>query len=140
MKYIKYISSLLLVIGALAILGCWLYGSPEAEGSKYVDIALKVAYVYMGLAIVVAVVFPVINFGKNPKGALNSLIGLGILAVLVGVAYGLSSDAPITLGDKSIYDDSFGLRVSDIMIYMSYFLGVAAILAIAIGEIRNAFK
>lgn len=110
---------------------------PNDQG---VGIILSWTYILLGLAILSAVVFPLINLAQNPKGALRSLIGVGIVVVVVGISLALSSTEPMPLSDKTTYDDTFGLLVTDAGLYTTYIALAVAILVTILGEIRNSFK
>jgi hypothetical protein len=64
----------------------------------------------------------------NPKGAIQSLLGLILLIVVFVVAYALGSDASVKTGD-GWYEDKFWLKITDMFIYSAYFLLGVAVLA-----------
>ena len=110
---------------------------PDNEG---VGLILSWTYILLGLAILSAIIFPLINLVKNPKAAVRSLIGLGVVIVVVGIALALSSTEPVTLPGNKVFDDPTGLLVTDAGLYTAYVALIAAILVTIFGGIRNSFK
>ncbi len=94
----------------------------------------------VALAVLLAVLFPVVNIFVNPKSAVRALIGLGGVAIILVGAYFLASGEPMRLGDGTIYDSTFGLYLSDMMLFLTYSAVVVAFLSIITVELRSAFK
>lgn len=105
-----------------------------------VGIILTWTYILAAIAVLSVIVFPLLNIAQNPKAAMRSLIGVGIVIVVVGVAFALSSADPIELSDKTVADNAFDLRLTDAGLYTTYFAMVAAIVVTIYGEIRNSLK
>lgn len=97
------------------------------------------AYILLGVAVVAAILFPLVHIIQNPKGAVQTLIGLAIVVVVVGISYALASDAPIVTAVQT-FADPFSLKFSDTGLYTTYAALTVAILAIVVGEIGNVFK
>ncbi len=125
----------LLGLGILSVIPTFLYG---ADG---VDFMLYYTYILLALAVLAAVVMSVINMGKNPGGGKTALIGMAAVAVILVISYFLSSSEPIAVsGGKDVYDGKFGLIVTDMGLYTTYFALVIAILVAVGGAIKNSFK
>lgn len=105
-----------------------------------VGIILTWTYILAAIAVLAVIVFPFLNIAQNPKAAMRSLIGLGIVIVVVGVSFALSSAEPIMLSNKEIADNPTDLRLTDAGLYTTYFAMVAAIIVTIYGEIRNSLK
>ena len=131
----KYLGIIKYVLMAISILTFVLYFA----GAGDVDLMLKWMYVMLGLAVAAVILLPTYTLSQNPKGAMRSLVGLAIVAVVVGIAFALSSDAPVTTA-SNVYDNPVGLRITDAGLYTTYFALAAAIVVIVVGEIRNVFK
>ena len=97
-------------------------------------------YILLGIAVAAVIILPLFNLVKNPKGAVRSLVGLGIVVVLAAICYALSSDAPVVNSAGGFFEDSAVLKISDTGLYLTYIALAVAILAAIGGEIRNAFK
>lgn len=151
-KYIKYISYLLLILGvavfAYFIIASILYPEPSpvypvgsVGAAMGVDVMLYYAYIIFAAALIIAVIFPIINILSNPKGAMRTLIGLVAMIVIFGVGYLLSSDAPVpNPAENGYFDNPVELRLTDVGLYAGYIMLAASFLVIIWGEIRNAFK
>ncbi len=132
MKYLSIIRYAFLGISVLTVLLYFL-------GAVDVDLMLNWAYVLLALTVVVSLVFPVVNIIQNPQGALGTLVGLAIVAVVVGISYMFSSDATI-ITPVNTFDNPVSLKLSDTGLYATYItLGAAIVISIGC-EIANIFK
>jgi len=122
------ISVVLLVIG---FAGGW------AEGN--VDTLLTWTYIMVALAVaVVIIVGLLIGFKNDAKKLLKMLLILAALAVVCFIVYLI---APGTQPVGMLQQQSAGtLKLTDTMLYLSYFAGILAVLAIIFGEIRIALN
>lgn len=134
-KITSIILYVLLGLGVLSVIPTFIYG---ADG---VDYMLYYTYVLLGIAILSAVVMSVVNIGKNPSGGKMALVGIAVVVAVLIVSYFLSSSDPIPVkGGKEFYEDTFGLMVTDMGLYTTYFALGAAIVVTFVGAIRNSFK
>ena len=96
------------------------------------------------LCAVAAAVFQFVEGMKHNAGkTLRSLLGVVLIIALVVVSYLLASDAPLKMGDGSLFDNKFDLVLSDVALFTQYVLvGVAIICAIVslTGVVRNSNK
>lgn len=127
----------LLGIGLVLII---IFYAGIANEDAAVNMMLRWAYVLFFVAIGTAVVMPLFNLAKNPAGAMRSLIGLGVVAVVLIISYAMSSDTAIQGSGGLVFDNPAVLKLTDTGLYAAYFAMAAAILAIVAGEIRNVFK
>jgi hypothetical protein len=89
------------VIGAIALV-FWLLlmikssmfktATPEAMSSPILGNYLVVAYISLGIAVVVALIFPLIHMVSNPKGATKALLGVAAIVVLGLISYLFASN------------------------------------------------
>jgi hypothetical protein len=107
--------------------------------SVSVDVMLRWGYIMLGIAVACVILFPAIAVIQNPKSATNSLLGLAIIAVVVGVSSTMASGDPV-ITPGSVYDDPFWTKLTDIELFTMYFFLIATVVVILYGEIRNAFK
>lgn len=105
-----------------------------------VGLMLTWAYILSGLTIVFTIVMPMVNLIKNPQGALSSLVGLAIIAVVLGLSYALASDMPIVNSAGGFFENSLELKLSDTGLFATYVAMAVAIVVVIGGEIRNSFK
>ncbi len=149
-KYIKILSWVLMVLGVASLVYLVVMSAVKPEPSmEFISsvgaaegAGMIITYTYMlvALAVLLAVLFPVVNIFVNPKSAVRALIGLGGVAIILVGAYFLASGEPMRLGDGTIYDSTFGLYLSDMMLFLTYSAVVVAFLSIITVELRSAFK
>lgn len=137
-KIIKWCMVALLVIGTAITVWGFAAGF-ETDDAKIVDVLFYWAYAMIGLAIASwVVVGGIISAKANPK----SLVKLGI--VLVGVvilclAVYFLSPADYAYGREGM-DTLSTLKLTDTTLNLAYISGVAAIIAVIVGEVRMGIK
>jgi hypothetical protein len=104
------------------------------------DVMLVWSLVMVLLTIALTIIMPLVAVFQNPKSAVRSLIGLGILVVVFLISYALATDDPIRLASGKIMDDSFELKFSDTSLWMTYITFAGVILSILYGELYKVFK
>jgi|SRR5659263_76330 len=119
---------------------------PGTEGTRYeepkaTDSFIIYAYVLLGIAILITLFFTVRNFVLNPKGLRLSLIALGIGAILIGIAALLADNTVLDLPHYKGKDNvPRTLFLTDIGLYVAYFLFALSFLAIIYSVISQYFK
>lgn len=110
-----------------------------AKGGSSIDLLLRYTYILLIAAVVIWIGLSIYISGKNnPKNLIKSAIVLVAIAVLVGLAYALSSGAP-ALNVKT-QPSGLWLRLTDTMLLLTYILGGAAIVTIIFGAVRTAIN
>jgi hypothetical protein len=137
-KVLSLIKYVLLLVCVLTLVGVLTLGA--GSGYEGVDLMLYWAYALLAAAVLITVVLSAVNITKNPKGAKGSLLGVGLVIVVLVVTYFMSSTEPMIIGGGEVYDDAFGLRITDMQLYTTYIALAVAFLAAIFGEIRNSFK
>lgn len=132
MKYLSIIRYVLLAISALTVLLFFV-------GVSDVDLMLNWAYILLGLTIAASILFPLANIVQNPQAAMRSLVGLAIVAVVLGISYAISSDATIVT-PVNTFDNPVTLKLSDMGLYATYIALGVALVSILVGEVSNIFK
>ena len=108
------------------------------EGSS-VDLLLRYTYFLFFAAVVIWIGLAIFIAGKNnPKNLLKAAGVVVGIAVLVVLAYVLSSGAP-ALNVKTQPSTQW-LKLTDTMLLLTYVLGGAAIVAIIVGAVRDAIN
>lgn len=93
------------------------------------------------IAIILALVFPLIFLFANPKRALRSLILVGVVAVAVFICYQFASDELLNLVNYNGPDNiPSTLKITDTGLFLTYFLIIVAFGAILYHEISSAFR
>ena len=98
------------------------------------DIAVNVdliwSYVLLALAVVSLIVAAVVDKLSHPAGLGKTLIAVGSAVVVVGASVGCvllwGVDAIITAAGNLV-NDPFVLKISEIGIYIAYFVAIAAV-------------
>ena len=127
----------LLILVSVAIL-VWGFASGWDKGNiATVDTLLGWTYIMVGLAIAaVVIVGLVIGAINDPKSLVRLGIGLVCVAVVCFVTYLIAPGSP-AMG--MLQQPSAGtLKLTDTILYLTYFAGIAAVLSIIVGEIRLA--
>ncbi len=115
----------------------------DAYGSA-LDMFIGWAYVLIGLATAAAVIPSLIQLITQPKNAVKTLISLGVVAVIVFIAYSMADGTVFTSTQLPGYEGADNvpgtLKFADTMIYTTYFLLAGAILSIFYVEVSKIFK
>jgi hypothetical protein len=102
------------------------------------DVGLYITYGLLAIAVITAIVFPIVNAIKTPALLLRSLVGIGALLVLFGIAYALSSSE---LSQRSAAMVTSGTaRLISAGLILFYITLVGAVLAVIYSEVTKAFK
>lgn len=139
MKYLQYLKIGLLLLGVIVCVLA-LLNNPAKGVYPSLQFALTVAYIMLILAAAASVFMPLIGILQNPQGALKSLAGLAIVAVVVGVSYAMSSTEAVTLSGGKIYDSTIGLRFTDTALFTTFFAFGAVLITIVGTEFYRIFK
>lgn len=109
------------------------------NGGSAIDLLLRYTYVLFIAAVVIWIGLSIFISGKNnPKNLIKAagvVVGISVLVVL---AYVLSSGAPAI--NVKTQPTTQWLKLTDTMLLLTYVLGGAAIVAIIVGAIRDAFN
>lgn len=136
MKYLPIVKYVLLIVSAVLLI----FGMVQGKGSVALDVMLVWSLIVVLLTIAATIVMQLIAMLMNPKSAVRSLIGLGILVVVFLVSYALATDDPIKVASGKMLDDSFDLKFSDTALWMTYLTFCGVILSIIWGEIYKVIK
>ena len=104
------------------------------------DVMLIYTYILFAVALVVALVFPIINIIKNPKQGKQSLIGLAAIIVIVGISFLFANSDSMVLSDGKVFDNKFWLMATDIELISAYIMLVGTLLIIVGTEIWGSLK
>lgn len=153
-KIAKFIFIVLMVV-TVVILGMF-YGvgydnmSQVASGMvtdpQYTDLLMYWMYILLGISVVSVLFSTIVQFfsmlKSEPKAALKGVLYLVLLAALFGVAYAMSSDAPIIINGAA-FTEAGVLKFTDVCLYVQYVLLVVSTISTAIaltGVIKVANK
>ena len=109
----------------------------EANGGKWTDILLYWAYIMIGLTLVATIGVGLwVGIKNNPKMLVKLGIGLVAVVVVCLLAYLLAAGKP-AMG-MQVQPDAATLKLTDTILNLTYFVGILAIIAIIVGEVRLA--
>lgn len=137
-KLFKWCLVVLIVISAALIVWGFSTGFTTNDGQA-TDVLIYWAYAMVALGLLSWVVLGgIMSVKANPKSLIKGGLVLVGLAVIVLVAYFLAPAHP-AFGREG-QDAVSTLKLTDTMLNLTYFAGVAAIVAIIAGEIRLAIN
>ena len=142
--YIFYVLIALILV-VLGLFFCVGYNNPVGEHNapEHTETLLFLMYAMLGVCIIVTVVGSLAQFvtglKDNPKGAMKSLLFVGLFIAVLAVAYTMGSDAPIVKGDGTVFTDAGWLKLTDMTLYAIYFLVATASVA-TIVNLSGIFK
>ncbi len=119
---------------------------PGTEGTRYEEPKITnsfiiYAYVLFGIALLITLFFTVRNFVLNPKGIRLTLIALVIGVVLIGIAALMADNTVLDLPHYKGKDNvPRTLFLTDVGLYLAYFLLALSFLAIIYSVISRYFK
>ena len=139
-KILSIIKYLLLACSVASIAGL-LFVETESAGEDYVvGLMLNWLYILVGIASIITVLFPMVNMVKDPKGAVKSLVGFGLVAVILAICYALADTTPVINSGGGFFENAAELKLSDTGLYAMYIsIGLATVSTIG-GEIWSSFK
>ena len=142
--YIFYVLIALILV-VLGLFFCVGYNNPVGEHNapEHTETLLFLMYAMLGVCIIVTVVGSLAQFvtglKDNPKGAMKSLLFVGLFIAVLAVAYTMGSDAPVVQGDGTVFTDAGWLKLADMTLYAIYFLVATASVA-TIVNLSGIFK
>ncbi|MDB9874121.1 hypothetical protein OAC97_02540 [Flavobacteriaceae bacterium] len=121
-----------IIIGVVSIyfLGRIIFTGDEAinagEGSGIVNMFMYVAYVILAIAVLIVLIFSVLNLASNTAGLKNALMGVAAFAVLSLLCYyGFANGEEIHLKDGNMLSASES-KLIGAGLYLFYVLAVIA--------------
>ncbi len=106
---------------------------------RFTAMNLNWAYFLFIAAVALTLIFSIAHLISHPKALKGALVALVAGVVLVGVAYILASDAPLTTGATE-GTSATTLKWVGTGIYLMYILGGLAIFGIIVSEIYRALR
>ena len=143
-KILNILTIVMFVITAV-LLGLFMFGGKVPNQlyttPVYTSTVLNWAYILFGIAIIAAIIFPIIRLFSRPKQAMKSFIGLAVVVVVVLIAYAMADGTPMKIIGYNGPDNVPSMLIlSDTIIYTMYILFAGTILAIIGTEIYRIVK
>ena len=134
-KIFKWAMVLLIVVSVVLLVMGFAAGWKEGN----VDTLLGWTYCMVGLALAAVIIVGLIVGAINdPKSLVKLGIGLLVVAVVCFLAYLIAPGAPAMNLTSMDQPSAATLKLTDTILYLTYFAGTLAVLAIVVGEIRLA--
>lgn len=138
-----------LLMGISAILIIYIYcdpllsdtSLPVIERAPRSEFGLIWAYVLVAISVFVAILFPIIEFIKNPKGGIKILLILVLMAIVLFISYSLADPTPIegTAINEDFTNPSV-LVLTDTGLFTTYTLVGVSILAVLVSSFKGLFS
>jgi len=126
---------LIVLLGLSGLLSILFYLGVVSEG-----LLINWCYVLLGIATLVAIVFPIITMAQNPKNAKSALIGVVALVVVCAIGYFLSGNEVHMDVDGNVLADAATSQKSEAGLIAFYILAICAIGTIIFAEVSKMFK
>ncbi|MBP6634332.1 MAG: hypothetical protein PHR62_08790 [Paludibacter sp.] len=149
----KILAYLLVILSGIFVAMIYVGGNAESlevggellTVPKYTDTLLYWSYFLIGLIVVITLLLIVLGFVKslvaNPLSAIKSLIPLIIFVLIFVVAWSLGSAEKISIiGYEGTENEGFWAQFTDMVIYASYTLFAAVVLAIFGARVYTSLK
>jgi hypothetical protein len=117
---------------------CVEFGLSEA-GCNAVSPGLYVGYALVVIALIAAIVLPLINTFKNPSVLVKSGIAVAGLLVIFAISYGIA-DSNVNSIALSYGEDAGSVRLIGAGLIMFYIVFILAAVGLVYSEINKALK
>lgn len=98
------------------------------------------AYIALGLCVILALIFPIVNIITQPKNAVRVLIGIAAIVLIGIIAYSVSSNELTEFQLIKLKITETGSRQVGAALIATYVIAGASILAILYAEVSNLIK
>ena len=139
-KIFKWVSWAIILVSV--VLAAWAFTrfGGSGEGAA-VETLLYLAYAMVILALVAVLCIGLFISAKtDPKSLVRIGIGLGAAVILALVAYFMASGAPAIGFTGATPPSASELKLTDTILNLTYFLAVAADVAIIVGEVFSSIR
>jgi hypothetical protein len=104
-----------------------------------IDIGLYIMFAFFLVAVIAAILLPLINALKSPKGLLKSMAGVVVLVVVFLIAYALS-DGSVTPRYVMAGVDESSSKLIGAGLTVFYIVFIIAAIGVIFSEINKALK
>ena len=131
------------VVSLLFYLGGYVDPNAEYVEPTYTNSLMLLMYAFFAIAAVIVFITQAMQFVKKaisaPKTALKSILGIGLLAVILVVTYFVSDGKQVeVLGVEPISET--WIRIVDMQLYSAYILVLVALVLMAVGGLFKKIK
>jgi hypothetical protein len=102
-----------------------------------VTYGIPLAYIFLGVALLGTIVFPIIQMIKEPKKSLVTFAAIAGMVVIFFICYALSAYEPLTVGNSTATAGQ--MKIVEAGVFMAYILFAVALLAILYSSVSRYF-
>jgi len=151
----KKLSKILtLVAGLIGLIGFFFFIRIMMEGDEAIKVdadlqnGILSPFIYFAVILllataVIAVVFSILNLVKHPQVLKRTVVGIGVLVVILIIAYAVSSDAAVLDVSGRVLEDGEAGAVSkwvSTLINFSFILGTIGLLFFLVDFVKSLVK
>ncbi len=137
----RIISASLLGLSVIVSVYFFLTDFENAESlATATGVFITLCYIFLGIAAVTAIVFPIITIAQNPKGAKNALIGVVAVAVVFAIGYAMSSGVETKNATGKLLATASEAKMSETGLIAFYIMAAGAIGSVIFAEVSKMFK
>ncbi|MCB0804616.1 MAG: hypothetical protein KDC05_02400 [Bacteroidales bacterium] len=136
----KIVSLVLIALAVILQIVVLVQGKEGVQNSSVLDNFALLAYVALGIAIFLAILFPVIFIIQNPKNALKVLIGVGVLVILGFICYSIATNTFSIVQLEELETSAEISKRVGAALYFTYIVGGLAVVSIIFSGIAGLFK
>jgi len=104
-----------------------------------IDFGLYFLYLSLGVALVVAIILPIVNLFSNPKGLVKIGGGAAVFLLVFFLVFSLS-DSTVTTKWTALGQTGSDLKLIGAGLWMLYLFLLGSVLAIVYSEVAKLFK
>lgn len=135
-KILKIVAFVLGALGAVALANLLFKGDATViQTGEGLDMFLTLSYITFIFTIAMVLIF-VLRDLFTSDSIKSTLLGVGLLLVIVAVSYGIANGEAITMSDGNALSES-GSRWISAGLNAFYILGIGAIAVMLLSEIKN---
>ena len=103
-----------------------------------INFGIPLAYIALGIAVLAAVAFPVLQMVTDFQKAKTAIAGVGIILLVFLLSYMLADNQPLTTNYETVSGDQ--VKIVEACLYMLYILFVVSVIAIIASSVSRYFK
>lgn len=141
----KAISYIIMLVATVFVVLIWAKGDAAFEGNlglqnQVLDPYMITAYIALGLAVLVTVIFSVVSIALNPKNAVK-IVGILIGLVILGfITYSLAGNNFNVVKLQELETTTEVSKSVGAALYYTYIVGAVAVLVTLYSSVAGLFK
>lgn len=136
----KIISLIFIGLAAIFQVIVLLKGDDGVIGTGILDYYIRLSYVAVAIAAILALAFPLYFMIQNPKDLIKIVGGIAVLAVIGFICYSIADNTFNIAQLEKLKTTSDVSRMVGASLYFTYFLGGIAVLSVIFSGISGLFK